>query len=313
MMAVNREQFFDLAWQSWESPDRADLQAAVASILQAHPEWRDEYLALKTEFARLQEAIPAAATLESFSSEESIPPARLEALMAQLPHARARPQTSAFPWMKIAAAAALIATGAWFVIPKAERTFDPTPWLAQASPSLMSALQAPLSSVLAQANLPTLRDDATIHLQSPLIATATGEITIAWRGASPAYLAIHSAGKQIWSAHDQSSPARGPTLPPNQTFELVITPQENNATAREYFVTTERAAPTSESFAAIMQAITTEPQRLGDAVLAWHALSPSEQQSELGVRLGLWLGVSAQQPDILAKARADAHALTAER
>jgi hypothetical protein len=108
----------------------------------------------------------------------------------------------------------------------------------------------------------------------------------------------------VWSTAAARSGVRTPALAADGVYELVLTPA-TGAAVRERFVTVARGGntPDEPGFATIFGAITTEPARLGDAVVAWHALPETARRSETGVRLGLWLGVEARQPDLLAEAK----------
>lgn len=315
------EQFRDLALRALDHPADATLREELATRLSAHPEWGGEWRELRETHRLAREAAHAAAARTQADRAEEIPADRLAALMGEVTSA---PTTHAAPvgtphrpsprwrWLGLVAGIALIASTA-LLVPHRDAPvsslegFDVTPWLTQAPPSLSRALTQPLRDLVAGAQLATLRADASLQLQSPLLATAAGEVTIAWQGGATATLTLLENGRPVWSATDVLSGARTPALPAGRVYELVLTPT-TGAAVREHFVTVARSAESAEAagVAAILGALTAEPARLGDAVVAWHALPEAVRRSEIGVRLGLWLGVEARQPDLLAEAKAAA-------
>jgi hypothetical protein len=313
------EQFRDLALRALDRPADAALRDELAAQLSAHPEWAGEWRELRETHRVVREAAHAADALTEADRTEHIPAARLAALLGEdldeTAPAATRPRRShRWRWLGLVAGITLIASTALLVQrpsnPAAStEIFDVTPWLAHAPPTLTRALTAPLSNVVASAQLPTLRTDASLQLRSPLLATSAGEVTVTWRGDVAATITLREGGRIVWSATDARSGARTPALPADRVYELVLTPT-NGTPVRERFVTVAPASDTAgagtSGFATLLGAITTEPARLGDAVTAWHALPEEARRSEIGVRLGLWLGVEARQPDLLAEAKASA-------
>lgn len=314
------EQFRDLALRALDRPTDAALRDELAAQLSAHPEWAGEWRELRETHRVVREAAHAADARTEADRAEEIPAARLAALLGEdlnetTPAAPAatRPRRShRWRWLGLVAGISLVASTALLVQrpsnPAAStEIFDVTPWLAHAPPTLTRALTAPVSNVVASAQLPTLRTDDSLQLRSPLLATSAGEVTVAWRGETAATITLREGGRIVWSATDARSGARTPALPADRVYELLLTPP-NGTPVRERFVTVAQASDTTgaSGFAALLGAITTEPARLGDAVIAWHALPEEARRSEIGVRLGLWLGVEARQPDMLAEAKAHA-------
>lgn len=316
------EQFRDLALRALDRPADAALRDELATQLSAHPEWAGEWREVRETHRAVREAAHAADARALADRTEQIPAARLAALLgedldetAPAAPAASRPRRShRWRWLGLVAGITLIASTALLVPrpsnPEAStEIFDVTPWLAHAPPTLTRALTAPLSNVVASAQLPTLRTDDSLQLRSPLLATSAGEVTVTWRGDVAATITLRESGHTVWSAADARSGARTPALPADRVYELVLTPT-NGTPVRERFVTVAPASDTAggstSGFATLLGAITTEPARLGDAVTAWHALPEEARRSEIGVRLGLWLAVEARQPDLLAEAKASA-------
>lgn len=296
------ESFRDLAWRALENPADAALRTELADALTAHPDWAGEWQALRKTHALAREAVPAALACEQADRTAVIPAARLAAL---LPPSRRR---AANPWWLAATAAVLVLAGATFWQHHTPPAPDLTRWAQQAQPPLARALTAPLAEFAAAAVLPAMRTATGVQLQSPLLAATAGPVTIAWRAATPTpvTLTLRENNQIIWTLPGAQSPANTPALAADRVYELLLTPDQG-PTVREGFVTVSRSpAPATPGLAAVFAAAAAEPARLGEAVLAWHALPASTRHSEAGLRLGLWLGLEARQPDLLAEARAAA-------
>ncbi len=299
------DHFRDLAWRALENPADAALRAEIAAALTAHPDWAGEWQALRETHALAREAVPAALAREQADHTAVIPAARLAAL---LPPSRRR---TAHPWWLAAAAAVLVVAGATFWQLRTPTAPDLASWAQNAPPTLARALTAPLADVSATAVLPTLRAETGVQLQSPLLAAAAGPVTIAWRApaGTTLTLTLREQNRVIWTQAVAQSPVATPPLAADKVYELLLTPAASPA-LRETFVTVAPAtASAGAGLDAVFAAATAEPARLGEAVLAWHALPAATRQSEPGTRLGLWLALEARQPDLLAEAKTAANIL----
>jgi len=298
------ESFSDLAWRALENPADAALRAELAVALTEHPDWAGEWQALREAHALAREAVPAALAREQADRTAVIPAARLATLLASEASPRRR---AVRPFWFAAAAALVLLTGGVVWQLRTPASPDLNAWARQSPPALAHALTAPFAEVLATAVLPTLRDSTTVQLRSPLLAATAGPVTIAWRHPTPLTLTLRENGRTLWTVTATTSPQLTPPLPADHVYELLLMPATGPA-HRETFVTVPAhpAAPTATSLDAILTAATANPARLGEAVLAWHALPAETRASEPARRLALWLGVAARQPDLLAEARTPA-------
>lgn len=304
-MHDDSDAFRDLAWRALENPADATLRAEVAAALAANPVLAEEWRRLRGTHALAREAVPAALARAQADRTEIIPAHRLEALTRQV---QPRPRPSPW-WFAAAAALALLAGGfAWSLRAPAEA--DRLAWSRRSPASLARALTAPLAEVSANATLPTLRNDATQQLRSPILAATAGPVRIVWTSPTetPASVTLREGNRTLWTVADASSPVATPVLPPGHVYELTLaTP--GGAVLRETFVTVTPPDSVGPGLEGIFAAVTAEPARLGEAVLAWHDLPVRQRHGETATRLGLWLGVQARQPDLLAEATSAAAAL----
>lgn len=291
MMPHDLDTFHDLAWRALEAPADASLREQIAAALAEHPEWNEEWRALRETHRRAREAVPAARAREQADRDTVIPAQRLERLM------KTTTRRSRFPiWRSVAACVVLAGAAAWFLV--VNQGPDLTRWTARAPASLERALTAPFAQVLATTQLPTLRDASAVQLRSPLIAAQAGPVTVEWADATPLVVILRENNRTIWSSPRTTTRAITPALAADHVYELVLTP-ENGPVLRERFFTVPETDEKFTGLAAVFDAAVAEPARLGEAVLAWQALSPEVRRSEIALRLGLWLAVEARQPDLL--------------
>lgn len=303
-MHDDHDAFSDLAWRALENPADAALREQVAAALAADPTRAETWRRLREDYARAREAVPAALSRTQADRTDSIPPARLDALLRET---RARSRLS--PWWLAAAAAVVFLSGSFLWSSRDAAAPDLAAWSRRAPASLARALTAPLAEVAATATLPTLRSHAALQLRSPLLAAAAGPVPIAWLSPdnTTATLTIRENNRLIWTLPGATSPALTPALPPGHVYELTLVATGGTA-LRETFVTVPPPPSTAPGLDGLLATLTADPARLGEGVLAWHALPTAQRRSEAGIRVGLWLGVQARQPDLLAEATAAAQA-----
>lgn len=304
------DDFTDLAFRRLENPGDATLRAAVEQALSDHPEWVKEWRALRETDALVAEALPIALELNPANPAVSAPPPVPWAKLA--PAAEAPSPRTRWRWMAALAAAAAIAIGGTFLPSRNEALPAPariaqTPGLEA---SLANALRTPLVDLLATLQPVTLRAASAggeAWIQQPFGAALAGPLTIAWSG-GPADLTLRQRGQIIWQATRVTSPTASPALPADGLYELTISLRDPTGTdLLTRFITTAEtpalAAAELGPFAAIVTPLASSPARLGEAAAAWRRLNIAEKTSPTGVRLGLWLGVNARQPDIWAEAQ----------
>jgi hypothetical protein len=298
MMPETPEEFSDLAWRSLEAPEDSAVRKLLGEALSAHPEWTAVWTDLREAHRDLQACIPAACAVATADSATSIPAARLAQLLRNVPGAPVRRRW--WPWLGAAAIAAVAAL-VMILQPQKEENFDWQPWRSAAPASLVRALTSPWQELVQDTRIPVLRDAPALQLQSPLVATAAGRVIIAWRDApSEALTAVIRQGTREISRQTGPAPLITPPLAPDAVYELSLWAGAQRLT-EERFVTITAPDRTEAGLAAVLQAATAQPVRLGEAVLAWHALDDRTRHADTGRRLGIWLAVEARQPDILAE------------
>lgn len=297
-MTDSLDAFRDLAWRALEAPADAALRTEIAGALTAHPEWAAEWRALRETHHLAQAAVPAALARAQADHTAAIPARRLDALLR-----KKRPASPLRRAMPLIGALAICALFAILLFRPVAPDFSR--WTQNAPASLTRALTAPLDEVIAAATLPTLRDAPTVQLRSPLLAAQAGPVTIAWADAAttPLTITLRDNGRVIWTSPRVTAQTDTPPLAADHVYELVLTPETGPA-VREHFVTVPAAAVPHAGLVKILAAATAEPARLGEAVLAWHELPEALRTSEMGRRIGAWLGVEARQADMLAQVRA---------
>jgi len=298
MMPETLEDFYDLAWRALETPAEASLQQAVAQALAAHPEWMQAWADLRDSHHELQTTVPVVSAMADADRTAKIPADRLNQLMREVDAAPMRRQR--WPWLGAAMAAAIVVL--FWVLPRGSDDFEFQPWSDRAPASLREAFSKPWSELVLTAQIPVLRDTPAVQLQSPLIATAPGPVTIAWRGDTASVTAVIRQNNREISRQTGSSPLVTPPLVADTVYELYLYEGAKLLT-REHFMTTAETLPQATGLAGVMNAIIAEPMHLGDALLTWHALDQKTRQSDAGRRLGLWLALEARQPDLLDEVR----------
>ncbi|MCC6415491.1 MAG: hypothetical protein IT582_06255 [Opitutaceae bacterium] len=297
-MTDSLDAFRDLACRALEAPADATLRTEIAEALTAHPEWAGEWRALRETHQLAQAAVPAALARAQADRAAAIPARRLDTLLRK--KRTASRLRRALPLIGALAVCALFGILLFRPAPP-----DLSRWTQHAPASLARALTAPLDEVIATATLPTLRDTTTVQLRSPLLAAQAGPVTIAWADAAttPLTITLRDNGRVIWISPRVSAQIDTPPLEADRVYEVVLTP-ESGPTIREHFVTVPTAPTEHAGLEKILSAATAEPARLGEAVLAWHELPKELRTSEMGRRIGAWLGVEARQADMLAQVHA---------
>lgn len=304
MMSDDLNDFRDLAWKALEAPGDAALRDAVSDALTAHPEWTDEWRILRETHHLAAEAVPAALARNQADRSVSIPAERLTALSQRLHPKRNR------PWIRmLATAAALVALG-FFAVRPFYQTSDSAPVrLPVDSPaSLVRAFATPVDALLATAKIPTLRSSAFLQVRSPIIAAQAGQVTVDWISGRDGSVTVRLTenGQTLWQTSAAIGPVQTPALPADHAYELLLTDSAGN-TVREVFATVPADENTpheaKQPLSDVLDPATATPARLGEAVLAWHALPSVIRQSDAGRQLGIWLALEARQPDILEECR----------
>ena len=300
------DDFTDLAFRRLENPSDAALRTELDQALAQHPEWTDEWRALRDSHAQFAETVPIATELNTAAPPASETPPVPWAKLQPAAQPRRRWWTTLVP-----AAAAAVVLIAWAQLapqPAALPSAETIASVAHLEPTVATTLRAPLPELLATLQPATFRDSsasAEAWIQQPFGAALAGNLTIAWTG-GPADLALRQRGEIIWQARQSTSPTTTAPLPADNVYELSITlASPTPIDLRTRFITltdNSEADAALGPFAPVIAALTTSPARLGEAAAAWRELTVAQKSSPVGLRLGLWLGVNARQPDIWADA-----------
>ena len=301
------DDFTDLAFRRLENPSDAALRTELDQALAQHPEWTEEWRALRDTHAQFAEALPIAHELNTPApSASETPPVPWEKLQPAT-----RPPRRWWTTLVPAAAAAIVLL-LWTQFTARTETLPTAEVIARVAsldPSLAAALRAPLPELLMSLQPATLRDSsasADAWIQQPFGAAQSGPVTVTWTG-GPADLTLRQRGQIIWQAKQATSPTLTDTLPADGVYELsIVLTSPTPADLRTRFITVAANAETDASlgpFAPIVAPLASSPARLGEAAAAWRELTVAQKTSPVGLRLGLWLGVNARQPDIWAEAK----------
>lgn len=306
---MNLDAFQDLLLRHLESPDDVRLRREFEAALEAHPQWLDHWRVLRDQYQLSRAAGPVVAELlepaPTTTAAAAVPWDRLSpAATTATATAPARGTTARW---RTAASLAFAASLALMLVWRPWREAGPSvDALAAAAPrSLALALVAPASDLLAAARLPTQRaGPALVHIRQPITAAAAGPVAIEWSPATTAVVTLRRLDQVVWRADDVTPPQTTPTLPTGGVYVLEVMPRDGSPAVVTRFVTVTGTASTpADPLAAIVALCAEEPARLGEAVARWWALPADLRETDAGARLGIWLALEANQPDLLATAR----------